>query len=472
MTAEKTLLYLTDGGLCACTWRNGALTPMQDFSGTSGMERFADFIGSGHRTIHFLADLVEEDFRTETVPHLPFGEQAELAQRRLAPFHGSTPFRRAERLYRHSDGRRGDVMSCSALTRPERIASWLDILLSRQAPLAGIHSAATVSAALSRHLDSGHALLLSWGKRAGLRLSCFERGHLLFSRLVPAGEALPPEQTIAEETARTRQYLIGTGLVAPEREIDVCLLCCAHDRAEMETRLHSGDGVRYVFLDLDELAHRAGLKTLGASSDATPLLLHLTASAPPRAQYAGPAHTRFFRLRRLSRFLHVSGVSLLALSLAWSAAGIIEADRLTDAIRLAGEQASQLERRARRATVDFDALPATPAGMKEAVTLWQAADRRAPAPQVLLSALGETLLEQPPIRLERLSWETAAQSIALEVGLEPAPDSYRHALDQIERFRRTLAQRGCDARILSPQDNVAEKRLPRFSLQLHCIGTA
>ncbi|MDR2195544.1 MAG: hypothetical protein LBE50_02920, partial [Gallionellaceae bacterium] len=256
---KTTLLTLTDDGLRACVWRRGAMTPLQLLPDAAALARL-----TAVEKILLLVDVTEEDFRVEAVPPLPKAEQIALAHRRLTTLHGGTPFRRTVRLHRRD--RREDVMSCSALTRPEQITPWLDAL--RHAPLAGIHSAATVSAALIRRIAGDHALLLSWEKHAGLRLSFFAHKHLHFSRLVPCRTIFPSAETLAEEAKRTRQYLIDTGLLAAERTPALCLLCNAAHRAEIETH----DDTPYVFLDLDEHARRAGLKTRSTDSDATPLL--------------------------------------------------------------------------------------------------------------------------------------------------------------------------------------------------------
>ncbi|MDR2195122.1 MAG: hypothetical protein LBE50_00770, partial [Gallionellaceae bacterium] len=227
-------------------------------------------------------------------------------------------------------------------------------------------------------------------------------------------------------------------------------------RAEIETH----DDTPYVFLDLDEHARRAGLKTRSTDSDATPLLLHLLASKPPRAHYANAEHTRNFRLRRYARAFYVAGIAALALSLASGASDLIEAGRLNDASQ------QTRERNARLSPPAPITLPAPAAEMKEAVTLWQTAAPSAATPQTLLSALSETLLEQPTIQLERLSWETATQSIALEINLTPEPASYHQALKQVEGFRQRLSQHQYDARTLPPAEDAAEKRPLRFSLRL------
>jgi hypothetical protein len=483
MTARKTLLYLCAGRLHACRWKNGALSPAQCYADDAqGREQFAAFLKTQCNPVHLLTDFVEEDFRIETVPHLRGGEHAALTQRKLEQFYRNTPFRRAVRLQRLQQGRRDDRMLFSALTNPALVSPWLDILLAQHAPLAGIHSVPGVSAALARHVSSEHLLLLSWEKSAGLRQTYFDAGHLYFSRLAIIGSDTSFGAAVATEAARTRQYLQSLGLLLPGQEVDVCILCHVNDQSGLAAHLRDGDGMRYVFLDIGEQGRRIKLKTACADSDATPLLLHLLAAAPPRSHYADAAHTRFFRLRQARRGLYAFSAMLLASGLLCCAADMREANRLDDATRLRNDQASGPSQQARQIIRSLSAASASPADMKAAALLSRALDNYSPQSQAMLGGLSSVMDEYPRIRIDRLSWQTQAtesapaQVISLGGELEQFSGDYREALDYLERFRRALTQRGYEVQTqtlpldISPQGNIGkdaggDRRAP-FSLRL------
>jgi hypothetical protein len=483
MTAHKTLLYLCAARLYARQWKNGGLSPAQCYTDDpEGREQFATFLKTQREPVYLLTDFIEEDFRIDTVPHLHGSEHAALARRKLDQLYRNTPFRRAVRLQRLSEGRRDDKMLFSALTNPALISPWLDILLAQHAPLAAIHSVPSVSTALARQLPAGQLLLLSWEKYAGLRQSCFDAGHLQFSRLTPVSADASFGAAIATEAARTRQYLQNLGLLPPGQEMDVCIICHANDKSGLEAHLQNGDGMRYIFLDIRELGRRAGSKAEYADSDATPLFLHLLAIAPPRSHYADAAHTRFFRLRQIRRSLHGLSAALIAASLLWCTADIREGNRLDDASRLLNDQASSLSQQIKQITDAYSGAQASPVDMKTAVLLSRALDNYSPPPQVVLAGLGRVMDDYPHIRMNHLSWQADAvenvpvQVISLEGELEQFSGDYREALGYLNRFRQALTQRGYEVQAQAmPLDTSPQGRIDadmtgnkpaQFSLQL------
>jgi hypothetical protein len=483
MTARKILLYLCASRLYACQWKSGVLSPVQCYADDAeGRDQFAAFLKTHSGPVYLLTDLVEEDFRIETVPHLHGSEHAALTRRKLEQLYRNTPFRRAVRLQRLDEGRRDDRILLSALTNPALISPWLDILLAQHAPLAAIHSVPAVSTALARHLPAKQLLLLSWEKCAGLRQSCFDAGQLQFSRLTPVGADTSFGAAIARETARTRQYLQSLGLLLPGQEMDVCVICHADDKSGLEAHLQNGDGMRYVFLDIHELGRRVGLKAEHADSDATPLFLHMLAAAPPRSHFAGAAHTRFYRLRQVRHSLYGLSAMLIAISLLWCATDIREGKRLNDESRLLNDQASTLSQQIQQVAHAYPGAPASPADMKAAVLLSHTLDNYSPPPQAILAGLGSAMDNYPRIRIYRLSWQTAmagnipVQVISLGGELEQFSGDYREALDYLNRFRQALTQHGYEVQAqtlpldTSPQGRIdtgtAENRPAQFSLRL------
>ena len=73
----KHFLYLTNDKLVALVWRGGAIVERDVFGSTDAESKeFAEYI-SRHRDVptYVIIDLIEEDFRIDTVPHLRGGDQ-------------------------------------------------------------------------------------------------------------------------------------------------------------------------------------------------------------------------------------------------------------------------------------------------------------------------------------------------------------------------------------------------------------
>jgi len=476
----KTLLFLGADSFHAYTWKDGALSVEQRFADNpEGKEQFAAFLQNHPDPAYLLTDLIEEDFRHETVPHLRGGERTALIQRKFEQYYRNTPFRQALSLQRRKEGRRDDDMLFSGLTNPALILPWLNAMLAHSTPLAGIYSVPNISAPLIKDIPFNHLLLLSWEKHAGLRETYFDAKLLRFSRLTPIKNDKLFSETVVIEAARTQQYLKSLSLLPPGQALNVCIICHADDRREMEARLNDDTDMHYVYLDIRELGQRIKSKTDFADSDATPLFLHLLATKPPQNHYAAAAHTHFFQLLQLRRSLLWLGAALTAASLLWSAANVLEGSWLNDENESLKVQAKKLSQQAQQIIRNFPSTIAPASDMKTAVLLVRKLGNYSPTPQVILDGISKTLDAFPLIRVDKLSWQTSAapdtlipnttspsgaatnspaQVITLSGELtEFAAGDYRNALNYLERFQQALTQRGYSVTALTLPLDISPK---------------
>src|SRR3990167_6907756 len=164
---KRLLLFLSADHLHAQIMERGKIITQHEFTDSSeGQENFAEFLKTAKHPAYLLVDLIEEDFRQETIPHLFGSNRSALLERKFDQFYRGTPFRQATLLQRQKTGRRDDDMLFSALTNPSLIKHWLDILLAQQTPLAGIYSVPQISAPLVKDHPAEHLLLISWEKSA------------------------------------------------------------------------------------------------------------------------------------------------------------------------------------------------------------------------------------------------------------------------------------------------------------------
>ena len=488
MMARKTLLFLGADHCRACSWQNGELSAAEYFSDDAGdREQFAAFLQTHRDTALLLTDLVEEDFRHETVPHLRGAERAALIRRKLEQYYRNTPFRQAVTLRRRKDGRRDDDMLFCALTNPALVSPWLNIMLAHGIALSGIHSIPNISAPLVKDIPSSRLLLLSWEKNAGLRQTYFDAGLLRFSRLTPLPDSNSFGASAATEAARTQHYLKSLSLLPQSQALEAHIICHADDRSELETHLNKNADMRYSYLDIRELARRIGLKTPCADSDATPLFLHLLAAHPPRSHYATAEHTRFLRLAHVRRALSGLNAALAAGCLLWVAPNLMAGMALQEESLTLKMQAEKLSQQTRQIIQGFPRTLASATDMKNAVMLSRKLDGLSPPPQTILAGLAKTLDDFPLIRTAKLSWQTGASSAApvqiilLDGELAKFSGNYRAAPDYLERFRQTLTRRGYAVTApslspdISPQGRIAAgadaDRPLQFSLKISW-GTA
>ncbi len=449
----RTLLFLSADSFHATVWNGGKLEDTQYFSNdANGRESFSSFLKQHRDPAYMLVDVIEEDFRLETVPHLIGPSRKELLARKFEQFYRGTPFRQASLLHRQEEGRRDDEMLFSALTNPQRISPWLDTILANHIPLAGIYSLPNISTPLLRDIPSDHVLLLSWEKNAGLRQTYFNNKRLHFSRLIPFNESGSFSETVATETPRTQQYLKSLSLPPPGEVLDVYIICHANDRLALQTHLESASDLRYTYLDIQELAKRVKSKSDYADSDATPLLLHLLASKPPASHYANSEHTHFYLLWQMRRMLFGLAALMAIASALWSAVDFWQGQYYvaeTEPIHIQTEhvkgQAQQIQR-----TFANTGVPA--ADMKTAVLLSRKLNQYTPPPEAILLDLTHVLDDFTRIEVSKLAWKASAADAApspypahvmtFDGSLTGFGSEYRAALDYLDRFQHALTQRG------------------------------
>ncbi len=281
------LLFLSADRLHAQLMAGGKIAAQQEFSDSpEGRENFAVFLKEIKCITYLLADLIEEDFRQETVPHLIGGSRTALLQRKFEQFYHGTPFHQATLLQRQKTGRRDDDMLFSALTNPSLINPWIDILRAQQTPLAGIYSVPQISAPLVKDHPSNHLLLISWEKYSGLRQTYFSEHRLQVSRLTPIHNDMSFQEAVVKELARTYQYLKSLSLLPPGQTLDVRLLGHSHDLIELQLELPRSADMHYDFVDLADLARQLKIDCRFDDSDASQIFLHQLAASPPKTHYA------------------------------------------------------------------------------------------------------------------------------------------------------------------------------------------
>jgi hypothetical protein len=461
---ERLLLFLSAEHLHAQVMAQGKIAVQREFSNSpEGQENFAGFLQTAKFPAYMLVDLIEEDFRQETVPHLIGRNRHMLLERKFEQFYRGTPFRQATLLQRQKAGRRDDDMLFSALTNPALIKPWLDIMLAQQTPLAAIYSVPQISAPLVEDHPSNHLLLISWEKSAGLRQTYFSEHRLQISRLTPIHADLTFQSAVVSELTRTYQYLKSLSLLPPGQTLDVRLLGHSHDLIELQQELPRSPDMHYDFADLAELARQHKIDYRFTDSDATQIFLHHLATRPPQTHYASANHTHYFALWQLRHALNLASGTLLFGMLLWGAANLWQSS--SDAAEAASltALAQRTLGETQKITLAFPNSHAPAADMKTGVSVMHTLDRRNPTPGSILRPLGALLDRHPQIELDELSWQmdaaepvvpgtladVPAQVITIKGRLTGFASGYRAALNYLENFQGDLAAQGYQVVALS-----------------------
>jgi hypothetical protein len=468
----KQLFVVTNDQLCAWQWRRGRLSGPERFANdAAGLVAFAHYV-DGHASVpaYLVADLVEEDFQRQLLPHVGGRPGRELTARRLRQLYRDTPYRHALVQGRDPEGRRDDHVLFSALTNAAPLQRWTAALEQRRVPLAAVYSAPFLSALLVRKLAlaQDHLLLIT-EQAGGLRQSYFQGFDLKFSRLTELAPHDGVAAHICAETARMQQFLTSTRLLGRGDLLRVVVLTPPGRIAELEPLCEDGPEIAFHFVDIGGAAARLRLDPAPQLADR--LLLALVGKHAPASQFALGHQARFYQLWQARLALNAATALLVAGSALWAASDIwsILADGRERGRLLA--EAADFDQRYRAVMAGLPPAAARTANMKAAVQVESLLKAQAPAPAALMALVSQSLERAPAINLVALDWNVEqpsaapagtgagvgeavhpiaasavgiprapAQVLRIEGDLAAAQHSYREILDNMNRFAADLAQ--------------------------------
>ncbi|MDP2759559.1 MAG: hypothetical protein Q8O64_04025 [Sideroxyarcus sp.] len=449
----RTLLFLSAETFQAHVRQRDGSAVVHEFSNDAdGRGQFDALLEQHRHPLLLLVDIIEEDFHLESIPHLIGPSRRALIDRKFEQYYRTTPFRQATLVKRQSEGRRDDEYLFSALTNPQRISPWLDILHAHKIPLVGIYSVPNISASLLEGIESEHILLLTWGKLAGLRQTYFHNKRLLFSRLIPiAGDATLID-AISAETPRTQQYLKSLSLPPAGEVLDVYILCHAGDKAQLQTLLENERDLNLHYLDLNEFAQRNKCKHEFIDSDSTLLLLDQLARKTPAAHYGSAAHTHYYLLWQLRRIIYVLAATIALGGLLWSALAYLQGDQHVRKAEPILQQTADVRAQTQGIQRQFSNTSVPAADMKAAVLLARSLTLYSRPPQEILFELSAVLDDFPRIGVGKLAWQVSAadappspypaQVITFDGMVTGFGTGHRRALEYLDRFQQALVQHG------------------------------
>ena len=412
-----------------------------------------------------LVDVVEEEYRQETIPHVGGADRRSVLERKYARLFRGTPYRHALRQGRESEGRRDDSVLLTAITRPEALTPWLTILISHKVPVAGVYSLPILSERLLKriHATAPNVLLISLHKASGLRQTFFRDGQLKLSRLayMPRLGSVPFAAHLIGEVEKLRRYLNSLTLIGRDSPLSVYILSHGQLLNQLVQHCRDSEQEKFVLLDIDDVAGRLGVKVKGQSHYSDLIFAHLLAAQIPPNHYAQPDETQFYAMHRMRTALATTSLLTLLASAALGALNFVEGVNFRQQSQDAEQKAVFYQQRYELARQKLPATPVEPREIKTAVDAVAALRARKHSPEPALRLLGAALLRMPDMKLDALSWQvvapgstptaagndgaatdTGAEVLELQGHLERFQGDYRGAIALIDGLASELEQAG------------------------------
>ena len=440
---HRLILLATPRQIGVLDWRPGHMHWLGEFSDNpAGLAAFRKLvIKHAHLPALVVVDTVDEDYRSEILPHVQGRARDELLARKLKQVFRNARFTGAWLQSREATGRRDDRYLLAALTDTDWLTPWLSVLHRERVPLAGITPLALACQHLLGKLRGLEThTLLACRLNSNLRLSYYHEGLLRFSRLISGDTPTQLPGNAADEIAKTQLYLTSQRILPREARLHVLLLDPSGQLDSAQAPLNADPAFNTRLINLPNLAR--ALRIPDDFLATTPEVAALAAIAGEAVQLnlAPPEllqrHTEF----RWRRNLHAAAGLTALLGVGITAGYWLHAQELNNQAGQLAQQHQQFSAHNQAILAAFPTRTAAPEQLAQTVEL----ARKLQAPQAdtrgLLVAIGQAMDAAPEITLDALEWadDTLVPAgeikINIDASLASFDGNYRAAMQHIERF--------------------------------------
>ena len=379
----------------------------------AGLAAFDEFLAPHAATpAYLMVDVVEEDYRFETLPHAFGNDRRDMVQRKLKQHYRNTPYVAAWLLGRDAGKRHDDRYLFSALTNPALVAPWLQVISTHGMPVAGIFLLPIVSATLlvTLRVKATNVLLVSQ-QSGGLRLTFFRDGQFRLSRLTRADTGKPGGRArfITDEISNTRVYLHALRTTRLDEQLTLLVLD-RNDTLEETTRAIARDNPSLECVRFGRRELASGLKIAESVLDLSPdaVYLQLLALKAPASNLAPPGVTAGFRQLQLRHAIYATAGALVLVAAGWSGMNLWRASDAHAAKVEAARQTALLQAQYREVTRQFPAAPTSAQNLKRAVEIAQQLREGVRTPEMFMRIVGTALESVPGIVISGLTWKYGA----------------------------------------------------------------
>ena len=391
-------------------WSGGELLePLWFGADEDGLTEFALYLTHApHDPVYLLVDVVEEEFREESIPHVMGNDRRSLIRTRLNRLFRDPTYSYAVVQGRDTDGRRDDQVLFTALIRPDLLSPWIGQIAKHKIPLAGIYSLPIVSETLIKRLpvDSDHALLVTLQSTGGLRQTFFKNKRVKLSRLaiMPPGETPGHASYVLGEIEKIRRYLNSLRQLPHDSPLDVYVVGNRELLADITRQSPDSLTTRHHLFELDEVAEMVGMKGPYGSDSSDRIFAHLLAKKRLPNQYAPPSQTRHNTMYRTRVGLLAASVVLVVVSLFVSGTNVVEAVIAVGDSASARQQTAFYDERYEIARKRMPKTPAEPQDIKAAVEMAGKLRAYKTTPRAMVATLSNGFTDFPQLKLESINW--------------------------------------------------------------------
>ena len=311
---KKFGLMISDDEVSIITWKRGEIERLALFKNDdSGVARFIDHLRANEETykgkgFHVLTNIIGEDYRFEKIAHLIGKYKTDFHARRMSLLFRNATLRFSEVQGREERGRREDWVLFFGLLTEGKVMPWINALSRGDRFLAGVSAVSFVVRPLLRRLQvgggAGNQLLITLHENNLMRQTFYVNGNLRFSRVskINAETAESLASSMKKELERTLQYLTSLKISIKDG-ISVQFVSPSQMVGQLRELLKSGERIRFVFHDVEDLARKEGLVFTGDTGKDSSLALHLMFSYFRVSQLAPVSRIQFYWISLFAKIM-------------------------------------------------------------------------------------------------------------------------------------------------------------------------
>lgn len=452
-------------------WEKGGLGSSYLFDvDETGRENFQRYLNETDNTpMTIIVDLIEEEFRQDTIPHVFGADRTALLERKQSRLFRDAHYVHVENQGREEEGRKDDKVLFIAITNDETVKPWVDLLDKHKVPLKGIISLPLLLQTYIKTLPdiSDHALFVTMQSISGLRQTFFQNKQLKISRLskLPryGTESYAPK--IEAEVEKIQRYLNSLRLIPSGSNLDIYIFADKALLDEIEKRKISLPMVKQHSFDVNKL-----LTTIDKDANQTvpfsdQLLIGYALKERIKNYYASTKEMRYMKMRTMRYSMNIASVLILIFSLIYGGINFMGGLSYKQESEASKNKANFYQVRYNLARERLPKTPVEPEQIKVAVDAVETLESYKSSPYEMMSLLGKTLEQYPGIKLDELSWSFSMdpnkgvkakentqnnnfssddeqakyyQISEFEAHIEPFDGNYREAIAMVTDFAETL----------------------------------
>jgi hypothetical protein len=411
--SEKRALCVTADTVTVYHWEDGGITDAFVFDADeSGQAIFSRYLAETPLTpVYILVDIVEEEYRFETVPHVLGSDRRALIERKFTRHFRGTPYCHAITQGRETEGRRDDILLLTALMNPDVVAPWVRCCAERKVPVAGIYSLPILSKSLLHTIGakSTHVLLVTMQNASGLRQTYFRDQEIKISRLarMPRLGTVPFAPHILGELDRLQRYLNSQRLLT-KPPLDIFILSHGDLLEDLTRQCRNTDAVRYHLLDVAGIAVRMGIQGALTTPFSDYLFAHQLLALKPKNHYAREEERSYFKLHRTRIGMIAASFLILLGSTFWSGFNVINAISLKWQGLEAEQKANFYQSRFDVAKKGLPPTPVEPFDIKTAIDIVDTLAKHKAQPMEAMTRVSQVLNRFANLQLEEIQWTATA----------------------------------------------------------------